>query len=134
MSGDEPRDLVAEIEYPYTATDATNECMQLRKAKAEYVIYHGYSGAASYTAIFFKTAKKIMKDVQLMGTHYTTGRFPILVCGDAYDGYIGVNCRPMFDAYNELAWIALGFPDLILATWNTQSHTLNARSGIDICF
>lgn len=91
-------DVVAEIEYPYTATDATNECMELRKKKAQYVIYHGFSGAASYTAIFFKTAKKILKDVQIMGTHYTTGRFPILVCQEAYDGYVGSACRPFMDA------------------------------------
>jgi branched-chain amino acid transport system substrate-binding protein len=91
-------DIVSEIEYPYTATDATNECMTLRKAKAQYVIYHGYSGAGSYTAIFFKTAKKILKDVQLMGTHYTTGKMPILVCQEAFDGYVGVATRPFSDA------------------------------------
>ena len=55
--------VVAEIEYPYTATTASNECMQLRKAKAQYVVYHGYSGASACTAIFFKTAKKIIKDI-----------------------------------------------------------------------
>ena len=91
-------DIVAEIEYPYSATSATNECMQLRKAKAQYVIYHGYSGASGCTAIFFKTAKKILKHVQLMGTHYTTSRMAILVCQDAYDGYIGVSTRPFSDA------------------------------------
>jgi ABC-type branched-subunit amino acid transport system substrate-binding protein len=91
-------DVVAEIEYPYTATDATNECMTLRKGKARYVVYHGYSGAAPYTAIFFKTAKKILKDVQMMGTHYTTGRMPILACQDAYDGYVGAATRPFVDA------------------------------------
>ncbi len=91
-------DVVAEIEYPYTATSATNECMQLRKAKAQYVIYHGFSGAGAYTAIFFKTAKKIIPKAQLMGTHYTTGRFPILVAQEAYDGYIGVATRPFCDA------------------------------------
>lgn len=91
-------EVVAQIEYPYTATDATNECMALRKAKAQYVIYHGYSGATSHTAIFFKTAKKVLKDVQLMGTHYTTGRFPILVCQESYDGYVGVATRPFVDA------------------------------------
>ena len=90
-------DVVAEIEYPYTATSATNECMQLRKAKAQYVIYHGYSGAGPYTAIFFKTAKKIIPKAQLMGTHYTTGRFPILVAQEAFDGYIGVATRPFSD-------------------------------------
>ena len=91
-------EVVAEIEYPYTATDATNECMRLRKAKAQYVVYHGFSGAGSYTAIFFKTAKKILKGVQLMGTHYTTGRFPLLVAQEAFDGYVGVATRPFMDA------------------------------------
>ncbi|MBW2007159.1 MAG: ABC transporter substrate-binding protein, partial [Deltaproteobacteria bacterium] len=91
-------DVVAQIEYPYTATDATSECMQLRKKKAQYVVYHGYSGAGSYTAIFFKTAKKILRNVQLMGTHYTTGRFPLLVSQAAYDGYVGVATRPFMDA------------------------------------
>jgi branched-chain amino acid transport system substrate-binding protein len=90
-------DVVAEIEYPYTATDATNECMQLRRAKAQYVIFHGYSGAASYTAIFFKTAKKILKGVQLMGTQYTTSRFTILTSQEAFDGYVGVATRPFMD-------------------------------------
>jgi len=91
-------EVVAQVEYPYTATSATNECMALRKAKVQYVIYHGYSGAAGHTAIFFKTAQKILKNTQLMGTHYTTGRFPILVCQDAFDGYIGVATRPFGDA------------------------------------
>jgi ABC-type branched-subunit amino acid transport system substrate-binding protein len=91
-------DVVAQVEYPYTATDATNECMTLRKGKAQYVVYHGYSGAAPFTAIFFKTAKKILKDVQMMGTHYTTGRMPILACQDAYDGYVGTATRPFVDA------------------------------------
>ncbi len=90
-------DVVAEIEYPYTATSATNEIMQLRKAKAQYVVYHGYSGAGPYTAIFFKTAKKIIPKAQLMGTHYTTGRFPILVAQEAFDGYVGVATRPFSD-------------------------------------
>ena len=91
-------EVVAEIEFPYTATDATNECTQLRKAKAQYVVYHGYSGASACTAIFFKTAQKILKGVQLMGTHYTTLRFTIFTGQDAYDGYVGVSTRPFMDA------------------------------------
>jgi len=110
-------DLVAEIEYPYTATSATNECTTLQKAGAQYVLYHGYSGAGAYTAIFFKTAKKMMPDIQIMGTHYTTGRFPILVAQDAFDGYVGVACRPFSDAVprsatpmdNELVKLAHDF-------------------------
>ncbi|MBW1984116.1 MAG: ABC transporter substrate-binding protein [Deltaproteobacteria bacterium] len=91
-------DLVAEIEYPYSATSATNEGATLKKTGAQYVIYHGYSGASAHTAIFFKTIKKMMPDIQIMGTHYTTGRFPILVAQEAFDGYIGVATRPFGDA------------------------------------
>lgn len=90
--------VVAEVEYPFTATDATSQVMALRKAKAQYIVYHGYSGAGSYTAIFFKTVKKILKNAQIMGTHYTTGRFPILVAQEAFDGYIGAATRPFMDA------------------------------------
>jgi ABC-type branched-subunit amino acid transport system substrate-binding protein len=93
-------DIVAEIEFPYTATDATNECMQLRKKKAQYVIYHGYSMTQSATIIFFKTAKKVIPKIQIMGTHYTSS-YPVfgpLLAGPAFDGYIGIACSPVFDA------------------------------------
>ncbi len=89
---------VAEIEYPYSATSATSECMTLRKKKAQYVIYHGYSGATGHTAIFFKTAKKILRKAQLLGTQYTTMTITIAVVQDAFDGYIGVSTRPVGDA------------------------------------
>ena len=91
-------EVVAEIEYPYTATAATTEWMTLRKAKAQYVIYHGYTGTMGCTAIFFKTAKKVIPDIQLMGTAYMGSRIPILLMGEAYDGFIGAYCAPSFDA------------------------------------
>jgi ABC-type branched-subunit amino acid transport system substrate-binding protein len=91
-------EVVAKIEYPYSATDATTECMTLRRCNAQYVIYHGYTGTQTATALFFKTAHKIIPDVQLMGTAYMGGRFPILLMGEAYDGFIGAYCAPFFDA------------------------------------
>jgi branched-chain amino acid transport system substrate-binding protein len=91
-------EVVAEIEFPYSAAEATGECMTLRRAKAQYVIYHGYTGTQACTAIFFKTAKKVMPEIQLMGTAYMGGRFPILLIQEAYDGFIGAYCTPFFDA------------------------------------
>lgn len=91
-------DWVAEVEYPYSATSATSECMTLRKKKAQYVIYHGYSGATGHTAIFFKTAKKILRNATILGTQYTTMTITIAVVQDAFDGYIGVTTRPIGDA------------------------------------
>jgi len=90
--------VVAEIEYPYTATAATNECMALRKAKAQYVIYHGFTGTQGCTAIFFKTARKVLPDVQILGTAYMGSRIPILLMGEAYDGFIGAYCAPATDS------------------------------------
>ena len=96
-------EVVAEIEYPYTATDATNPAMTLRKAKAQYLIYHGYTGTQPATAIFFKTMKKIDPKIQLMGTAYMGGRFPILLMGPVYDGFIGAYCAPFMDAIPRAA-------------------------------
>ena len=91
-------DVVSKIEYPYTATDATNECMTIRKAKAQYVIYHGYTGWQAATAIFLKTLRKISPKVQFTGTHYLFARLPFLVCNEAYDGVIAASCWPPVDA------------------------------------
>jgi len=90
-------DVVAEIEYPYTATDATTQATTLRKGKAQYVVYHGFSGAAGYTATFFKTVKKYLPEAIIMGNHYTTGRFPMILFADEYNGYVGAACRPFMD-------------------------------------
>ncbi len=89
--------IVAEEEYAFTATDATPQITNIRKAKANYVFYHGYSGAAPYTAIFMKTAKQYLKNVTILGTHYTTGHYPILIAGKAVDGMVGAGCRPQVD-------------------------------------
>ncbi len=90
-------DVVAEIEYPYTATDATSQATTLRKAKAQYILFHGFSGAANYTAIFFKTVRKYLPDATIMGTHYTTGVLPMQIFPEEYSGYIGAACRPIMD-------------------------------------
>jgi branched-chain amino acid transport system substrate-binding protein len=89
--------IVAEEEYAYTATDATSQVTNIRKAKGDYVIYHGYSAAPTHTAIFMKTARQYLKKATLLGTHYTTGPYMILTCGKAADGMVGVSCRPQGD-------------------------------------
>jgi branched-chain amino acid transport system substrate-binding protein len=90
-------DVVATIEYPYTATDATTQATTLRKAKAEYVLFHGYSGAGNYTAIFFKTVRKYLPEATIMGTHYTTSPLPMQIFPDDFNGYVGAACRPLMD-------------------------------------
>ena len=90
-------DVVAEIEYPYTATDATTQATTLRKAKAQYVLYHGFSGAANYTALFFKTVRKYLPEATILGTHYTTGPLPMQIFPEEFNGYVGAACRPLMD-------------------------------------
>ena len=92
-------EIVTEIEYPYSATDATNECMEIRKGKAQYVIFHGYVGAMSASAVFLKTARKIIPKAQILGTNYMGGRIPFPVNGLAYDGFILACCWPAMDAF-----------------------------------
>jgi len=89
--------IVDEEEYAYTATDATSQVTNIRKSQANYVFYHGYSGAAPYTAIFMKTARQYLKKATILGTHYTTGKYITLISGKAADGMVGTCCRPMVD-------------------------------------
>lgn len=91
-------DVVAEIEYPYSATDATVPLMELRKSKAQYVIIHGYIGAMNCTVIFFKTAAKIIPKAQILGTTYMGGRTTIKLIGPSYNGFIWSACYPNYDA------------------------------------
>jgi hypothetical protein len=44
-----------------------------------------------------KTARQYLKKATLLGTHYTTGQYPILICGKAVDGMVGVATRPQVD-------------------------------------
>ena len=90
-------DVVAEIEYPYTATDATTQATTLRRAKAQYILFHGFSGAGNYTAIFFKTVRKYLPEATILGTHYTTGPLPMQIFPDDFNGYVGAACRPLMD-------------------------------------
>ena len=91
-------EIVAQIEYPYSAADATSECMTIRKSNAQYIIYHGYTGQQSATTIFLKTLRKVSPEVQFTGTHYLSGSLGFLVNGEAYNGVIAAACWPAFDA------------------------------------
>jgi branched-chain amino acid transport system substrate-binding protein len=89
--------IVAEEEYAFTATDATPQVTNVRKAKADYVFFHGYSPAAPVAALFMKTAKQYLKKATILGTHYTTIQYIIRTSGKAADGMVGIRCRAQAD-------------------------------------
>jgi len=89
--------IVAEEEYAFTATDATPQVTNVRKAKADYVFFHGYSPAAPVAALFMKTARQYLKQATILGTHYTTIQYIILTSGKAADRMVGVRCRVQSD-------------------------------------
>lgn len=91
-------DVVAEVEYPFSATDATVQLMTFRKAKAQYVIVHGYIGAMNASVIFFKAAAKIIPKVQLLGTTYMGGTAAIKAIGPSFNKFIWSACYPNYDA------------------------------------
>lgn len=102
-------DIVAEEEVPYTATDVTSQVTNVKRAGTKYLIFHGFAGHGPATSLFLKTAKQFLKDVQIMGTHYTTGVMTFLSAGaEAVDGMIGASCSPMvYETDNPLIKLAL---------------------------
>lgn len=101
-------DIVAEEEVTFTATDVTTQVTNVRRSGAKYLIFHGYAGGTPVTSIFLKTAKQFLKDVQLLGTHYTTSLMTFLSAGEVADGMIGANCGPMvYETDNPLIKLSL---------------------------
>ncbi len=88
-------DIVAEEEVTFTATDVTTQVTNVRRSGAKYLIFHGYAGGTPVTPIFLKTAKQFLKDVTILGTHYTTVLSTFLSAGEAAEGMIGTACLPM---------------------------------------
>jgi branched-chain amino acid transport system substrate-binding protein len=88
-------DVVDEEEVSFSATDVTTQVTNIRRAKAKYVIFHGFAGPTPVTPIFLKTARQYLKNAVILGTHYTTSINTFYSAGDAADGMIGAACGPM---------------------------------------
>ena len=83
--------IVDEEEMAITASDVTSQILNIRKAKPDYIIWHGFIPGMPVSTVFLKTVKQYLPKVPILGTHYQTTVNMILAGGEAADGLIGVS-------------------------------------------
>jgi len=88
--------IVSEEEMVPTASDVTTQVLNIRKAKPDYIIWHGFLPGMLVAPVFIKTAKQYLPDVPLLGTHYTTIPQMIIAAGEASEGMMGVSTTAMW--------------------------------------
>ena len=88
--------IVSEEEMVPTASDVTTQVLNIRKAKPDYIIWHGFLPGMLVSPVFIKTVKQYLPNVPILGTHYNTVPPMITAAGEAAEGLIGVNAGVMW--------------------------------------
>ncbi|MDO5605787.1 MAG: ABC transporter substrate-binding protein [Paracoccus sp. (in: a-proteobacteria)] len=81
-------EVVAEIITPPTAVDVSTEVLKLRRARPDYVIFHGYILAP--LPEFMNQAKQLGLDMKFMGTFWSMDSSIWQDVGEVADGFMGV--------------------------------------------
>ncbi|MFV8835262.1 ABC transporter substrate-binding protein [Aquisalimonas sp.] len=79
---------VETIVTPAGASDISSAALELRRARPDYTIFHGY--ILSPIPDFIQRARQMGMDTRFMGTIYTMDQGIIDEMGDAGDGFMGV--------------------------------------------
>jgi len=93
--------IVAEEEMAITASDVTAQVLNIRKAKPDYILWHGFLPGMPVSTVFLKTVKQYLPKVPILGTHYQTVMGMITAGGPAADGLIGVSTSVMWHETNN---------------------------------
>ena len=89
--------VAATIVTPPGAADISSAALELRRARPDYAIFHGYILAP--IPDFIQRARQMGMDTRFMGTFYTMDQGIIDEMGDAADGFMGV--MPFRYTYDE---------------------------------
>lgn len=102
--------VAATIVTPPGAADISSAALELRRARPDYAIFHGY--VLSPIPDFIQRARQMGMDTRFMGTYYTMDQGIINEMGEAADGFMGVmpyryyydeeGPAPIMDAIREL--------------------------------
>lgn len=81
-------EMAATIVTPPGAADISSAALELRRARPDYAIFHGYILAP--IPDFIRRARQMGMDTRFMGTYYSMDQSIIDEMGDAADGFMGV--------------------------------------------
>ena len=103
-------EVAIEIMTPPGAVDVSTEMARLRRARADYTIFHGY--ILGPIPEFISQARQLRLDTQFMGTFWTMDNSTVMQMGELADGFMGVmpysyyyddsTSAPMLDKIREM--------------------------------
>lgn len=81
-------DIVASILTPPGSVDVSTEVLKLRRARPDYVIFHGY--VLNPIPEFITQARQMGMNTKFMGTFWSMDNSMVMKMGDAAEGFMGV--------------------------------------------
>ncbi|MCR5859934.1 ABC transporter substrate-binding protein [Mesorhizobium sp. J428] len=118
-------DIVLEQETKFVEVDVTSHAIQVRQARPDYVIFHGY--AANVWPEIVKLLRDYGVEAQVMGTIFGSHPDVVSTIGDAADNYLGTVTVNLLVGQSDTPMMKTinGY----LKTWTDKPHTGYANIG-----
>ncbi|MFC7398692.1 ABC transporter substrate-binding protein [Chelatococcus sp. GCM10030263] len=117
--------IALEQETKFVEVDVTAHAINLRNAKPDYVIFHGYAGNVWPEIV--KLLRDYRVEAQIMGTLFSSQPEVISSIGDAADNYLGTVCFDLLVGQSQKPMVKT--IDGYLKTWKDKPYTGYANIG-----
>jgi branched-chain amino acid transport system substrate-binding protein len=118
-------DIVLEQETKFVEVDVTAHAIQVRQAKPDYVIFHGY--AANVWPEIVKLLRDYGVEAQVMGTIFGSHPDVVSTIGDAADNYLGTVTVNLLVGQTDTPMMKT--IDGYMKTWTNKPYTGYANVG-----
>jgi branched-chain amino acid transport system substrate-binding protein len=118
-------DIVLEQETKFVEVDVTSHAIQVRQARPDYVIFHGY--AANVWPEVVKLLRDYGVEAQMMGTIFGSHPDVVSTVGDAANGYLGTVTVNLLTEQTDTPM--MNIIDDYLKTWTAKPYTGYANIG-----
>ena len=118
-------DIVLEQETKFVEVDVTSHAIQVRQARPDYVIFHGY--AANVWPEIVKLLRDYGVEAQVMGTIFGSHPDVVSTIGDAADNYLGTVTVNLLVGQSDTEMMKT--IDGYMKTWTDKPYTGYANIG-----
>lgn len=118
-------DIVLEQETKFVEVDVTAHAIQVRQARPDYVIFHGY--AANVWPEVVKLLRDYGIEAQMMGTLFGSHPDVVSTVGEAADGYLGTVTVNLLVGSTDTPMMKT--IDGYMKTWTDKPYTGYANIG-----
>ncbi len=118
-------DIVLEQETKFVEVDVTSHAIQVRQARPDYVIFHGY--AANVWPEIVKLLRDYGVEAQMMGTLFGSHPDVVSTIGEAADNYLGTVTVNLLVGETDTPMMKT--IDEYMRTWTDKPYTGYANIG-----